>query len=84
MMNAGMLMGLESPSNRAERLARLVQIWDRVPSLEATVEKIDAVTTADVRAMAAQIAREAPAALALYGPVADAPSLEEIARRRAA
>jgi len=83
-MKAGMLMGLESPSNRAERLARLVQIWDRVPSLEATVEKIDAVTTADVRAMAAQIAREAPAALALYGPVADAPSLEEIARRRAA
>ena len=83
-MKAGMLMGLESPSNRAERLARLVQIWDRVPSLEATVEKIDAVTTADVRVMAAQIAREAPAALALYGPVADAPSLEEIARRRAA
>ena len=32
-MKAGMLMGLESPSNRVERLARLVQIWDRVPAL---------------------------------------------------
>ena len=83
-MKAGMLMGLESPSNRAERLARLVQIWDRVPSLEATVAKVDAVTTADVRAMAARMAHEAPAALALYGPVAAAPDLEEIARRRAA
>ena len=83
-MKAGMLMGLESPSNRAERLARLVQIWDRVPSLEATVAKVDAVTTADVRAMAARIAHDAPAALALYGPVAEAPALEEIARRRAA
>ncbi|WP_420005452.1 M16 family metallopeptidase [Arenibacterium sp. LLYu02] len=83
-MKAGMLMGLESPSNRAERLARLVQIWDRVPSLEATIEKIDAVTTADVRAMAERIAITAPAALALYGPVAGAPDLEEIARRRAA
>ncbi|OIQ27435.1 MAG: peptidase M16 [Alphaproteobacteria bacterium MedPE-SWcel] len=83
-MKAGMLMGLESPSNRAERLARLVQIWDEVPSLEATVAKIDAVTTADVRAMASRIGCEAPAALALYGPVAAAPGLEEIARRRAA
>jgi hypothetical protein len=32
-MKAGLLMGLESPSARAERLARLLAIWDRVPSL---------------------------------------------------
>ena len=44
-MKAGMLMGLESPSNRAERLARLVQIWDDVPPLEDTIARIDAVTT---------------------------------------
>jgi predicted Zn-dependent peptidase len=42
-MKAGLLMGLESPSNRAERLARLIQIWDRIPPLEETIEKIDAV-----------------------------------------
>ena len=48
-MKAGLLMGLESPSNRAERLARLVQIWDRVPPLEETIARIDAVTTGDVR-----------------------------------
>ncbi|MBO9451539.1 insulinase family protein [Tropicibacter sp. R16_0] len=83
-MKAGMLMGLESPSNRAERLARLVQIWDKVPSLEDTVARIDAVTTQDVRAFAEQMAVRAPAALAVYGPVDAAPSLQELQERRAA
>lgn len=83
-MKAGMLMGLESPSNRAERLARLVQVWGNVPSLEATVAKIDAVTTQDVRALAARIGRDAPMALAQYGPLDTAPSLETLKERRAA
>ncbi len=83
-MKAGMLMGLESPSNRAERLARLVQIWGRVPSLEDTVAKIDAVSTEDVQAFAERMAVQAPAALALYGPVSGAPSLAELQERRAA
>lgn len=83
-MKAGMLMGLESPSNRAERLARLVQIWDKVPSLEDTVARIDAVTCEDVRAFAEQIAGTAPAALALYGPIEAAPTLAQLQDRRAA
>ncbi|EEX08151.1 processing peptidase subunit beta [Ruegeria lacuscaerulensis ITI-1157] len=83
-MKAGILMGLESPSNRAERLARLVQIWGRVPPLEETVAKIDAVSTADVRAFAEKMAVQAPAALALYGPVGGAPTLEQLQERRAA
>jgi predicted Zn-dependent peptidase len=83
-MKAGMLMGLESPSNRAERLARLVQIWDRVPPLEETVARIDAVTTVKVRDFAEHIAAHAPAALALYGPVSEAPVLEVLQERRAA
>lgn len=83
-MKAGLLMGLESPSNRAERLARLVQIWDRVPPLEETVAMIDAVTTGDVREFAQQMAEAAPAALALYGPIESAPSLAVLQERRAA
>lgn len=83
-MKAGMLMGLESPSNRAERLARLVQIWNRVPDLAETVARIDAVTTDRVRAFAESMAAQAPAALALYGPVSDAPSLDALQERRAA
>jgi predicted Zn-dependent peptidase len=33
-MKAGLLMGLESPSARAERLARMLSIWGRVPDVE--------------------------------------------------
>ncbi len=83
-MKAGLLMGLESPSNRAERLARMVQIWDQVPPLSDTVARIDAVTTGDVREFAETMAATAPAALALYGPIAGAPTLAELQDRRAA
>lgn len=83
-MKAGMLMGLESPSSRAERLARMVSIWDRVPTLEETVEKIDAVTDADVRNFAEYTAVSAKAALALYGPVSSAPDLDRLQARRLA
>ncbi|MEM1075910.1 MAG: pitrilysin family protein [Pseudomonadota bacterium] len=83
-MKAGLLMGLESPSNRAERLARLVQIWDRVPPLAETVEMIDAVTTGDVRDFARGLAEAAPAALALYGPIDTAPTLAALEERRVA
>ncbi len=83
-MKAGLLMGLESPSNRAERLARLVQIWDRVPPLEETVALIDAVTTGDVKEFAETMAAASPAALALYGPIDAAPSLAALEERRVA
>ena len=83
-MKAGMLMGLESPSNRAERLARMIQIWDRVPDLDEVVQRIDAVTTGDVRDFAGHMATSARAAMALYGPVQKAPDLEKLQGRRAA
>ena len=83
-MKAGLLMGLESPSNRAERLARMLQIWGRIPPLEEVVERIDAVTLGDVRSLAEEIASRAPVAMALYGPVESAPTLEALQERRAA
>ncbi len=79
-MKAGLLMGLESPANRAERLARLVAIWDRVPPLAETVAMIDAVDTRKVRDFAAGLAN-ANAAMALYGPVQDAPTLADLKAR---
>ena len=82
-LKAGLLMGLESPSSRAERNARLLAIWGRVPSVAETVERIDAVSTADVRTYGAGLVG-ARSALALYGPVTDAPDLEAIRARLAA
>jgi len=83
-MKAGLLMGLESPSNRAERLARMLQIWGRVPDLSEVVGRIDAVTLEDVRRIAQTTVERAPSALALYGPVAAAPTLIGLNERRAA
>ncbi|RYG92937.1 insulinase family protein [Loktanella sp. IMCC34160] len=80
-MKAGMLMGLESPSNRAERLARMLQIWDRIPSLEETVDKIDAVTVDEVRRFGEDLVGRVGTALAVYGPAEAAPRLEEIRER---
>ena len=79
-IKAGMLMGLESPSARAERIARLLAIYGRVPDVDEAVAKIDAVTTTDVRRYAGEMT-ESGAALALYGPVERAPTLEDIRAR---
>ena len=83
-MKAGLLMGLESPSSRAERNARMIQIRGRVPDLSEVVERIDAVTLSDLRDMAARMAGAAPMAVAMYGPVAGAPDWDALTARRAA
>ncbi len=83
-MKAGLLMGLESPSSRAERQARMLQIWGKVPPLEDTVAKIDTVTTDDVLAFGEDMISKAKSAMALYGPVADAPTLDALEQRRVA
>jgi len=75
---------LESPSARAERMARAMTIWGHVPTLEETVAKLDAVTVAGVRDFAAGICHNTKAAMALYGPVNAAPSLDELTAKLSA
>jgi predicted Zn-dependent peptidase len=83
-LKAGLLMGLESPSNRAERMARSLAIWGRTFTLEETVAKIEAVDAPRARAAATAIAETAKPTLALYGPVETAPSADALAQRLAA
>ncbi len=78
-LRAGLLMGLESPSSRAERNARLLSIWGRIPDAAEAVIKIDAVDTGSLCRFAEGLTT-ARAALAIYGPVAAAPGIEEIRR----
>jgi hypothetical protein len=52
-----------------------------VPSLEETVEKVDAVDAAATRAAAERIVSAGALALALYGPVEAAPSAEALNAR---
>ena len=83
-LKAGLLMGLESPTGQAERMARSLAIWGRVADPAEVAERIDAVTVADVRAHAEALIRNARPALALYGPVKSAPSRARLAERLAA
>lgn len=82
-MKAGLLMGLESPSNRAERLVRSLSIWDRVPDLNETIAKIDAVDVAAVKAFGEKMVSDTGVAMALYGPECDAPDLDALKGRLA-
>ncbi|MFM2356554.1 MAG: hypothetical protein RLZZ528_2290 [Pseudomonadota bacterium] len=83
-LKAGLLMGLESPSSRAERLARSLAIWGRVPTVSEATAKIDAVTRGGVLEYGEALVGMADTALALYGPVADAPTLGRLRERLAA
>jgi len=80
---AGLLMGMESVSARAERLAAMLSVWGRVPPLEEIIAKVEAVGVREARA-AAQRLLSGPPALALYGPVEHAPPLDTLAARLAA
>ncbi|MEM9197784.1 MAG: pitrilysin family protein [Pseudomonadota bacterium] len=79
-MKAGLLMGLESPSARSERMARMLSIWDRMVPVEEVVDAIDAVTLPHLRDYAARVLNGVPA-VALYGPVESAPRHAELAER---
>ncbi len=82
-IKAGMLMGLESPSSRAERNARMIGIWGRVPDLSETVGKIDAVSLENVQNFLSHL-QQAKVSLALYGPVKEAPELAALQARLSA
>lgn len=80
-MKAGLLMGLESPSSRAERLSRMLAIWDRIPDLDESIARIDAVTADSVMAHGARLVSSGNTAMALYGPVDKTPPLAELTAR---
>lgn len=83
-MKAGLLMGLESPSSRCERLARMISVWGRVPALDETIARIDAVSLDGVRSIAGAAFAAPKAAMAIYGPVRKAPDLDALRARLAA
>ncbi len=62
----------------------MLSIWGRVPTIEEAIEKIDAVTVADVKRFAGEMAGQAGAAMALYGPAEHAPTLDALRERLAA
>ena len=84
-MKAGMLMGLESPSHRAERLARMLAIWRRVPSIEEVDRAHRCGGCRRGRPIRGRVGcPRRGVALTLYGPAERAPHLAALKERLAA
>lgn len=83
-MRAGMLMGLEAPSSRCERIARSLLSHGRIPPIAELMEKLTAVDAAGVAAFGGRLNTAATPTLTLYGPIAGAPSLDALSARLAA
>ncbi|MFQ5437603.1 MAG: M16 family metallopeptidase [Paracoccaceae bacterium] len=83
-IKAGLLMGLENPGARAERMARMVAIWGRVPHVDEVVANIDAVTVDKVATFASGLCGRTRASLVTYGPVEKTPPLDHLLERLSA
>jgi predicted Zn-dependent peptidase len=66
-LKAGLLMGLESSSARAEQMARQLLLFDRLIDAPEIVERIDGVTAEAVRELAAELVSGPPASVAVVG-----------------
>ena len=78
-LKASMLMALESSSSTVEVLARQMLIFNRVVSVKERVEKIERITSDDIRNVANEIFASTPS-YALMGDIAGHPSYDEIQR----
>jgi predicted Zn-dependent peptidase len=66
-IKAGMLMGLESSSARAEYMARQTLLFNRLIDTKEVVQKIDAVTPDAVRALAAKLLSHSKPSVTIVG-----------------
>jgi predicted Zn-dependent peptidase len=66
-LKAGLLMGLESSSARAEQMARQLLLFDRLMDTPELIERIDSVTAEAVRDLAAKLVSGSPPSVAVVG-----------------
>jgi predicted Zn-dependent peptidase len=83
-LKAGLLMGLESSSARAEQMARQLLLFDRLMGPAELIERIEAVTAEAVREMAAQIVTASLPSVAVVGAGRKGQSYARMAAERVA
>jgi predicted Zn-dependent peptidase len=66
-IKAGMLMGLESSSARAEYMARQLLLFNRLIDTKEIIERIEAVTAENVRALAARLVTASKPSVTVVG-----------------
>jgi predicted Zn-dependent peptidase len=82
-LKAGLLMGLESSSARAEQMARHLLLFDRLIDTTELVERIENVTADDVRVLAGKLVGGARASVAVVGAGPKAEAFAQMAERAA-
>jgi predicted Zn-dependent peptidase len=80
-LRAGLLMGLERPSTRAEQIAAQFFTYGRVLPVEELTSKLQAVDAACVRRFGARLMQTQHPAIAAVGPVGHLESYETFAAR---
>src|SRR5262249_28874555 len=83
-LKAGLLMGLESSSARAEQMARQLLLFDRLVGSPELIERIDSVTAEDVRDLAARLVSGSPPSVAVVGAGAKGQAFATTAAERVA
>lgn len=66
-LKTGLLMSLESSASRAEQMSRQLLAHDRLLTTEELIDRVESVTAADVRDVAARIRSNSPLSIALVG-----------------
>ena len=80
-LRASLLMALESPGARCERIAGHLLNFGRVLSTKEMTARVDAVDAAALRRFAAKLCERGSPAMASVGPVGRLESLDRFARR---
>jgi predicted Zn-dependent peptidase len=70
-VRGGLVLSMDDPGGRMSRLGRSELVHDEVMTVDALLEKVDAVSTGDVTRVAQRVFGGGGAALAYVGPVAD-------------
>ena len=76
-MKAGLLMGLESSSGRARRIAHTLLTFGKYITIDEVIEKIDQVTVENVCKFSKTLLRQ-PLSVAALGPISSLPSFDVI------
>ena len=79
-MRTGIVMSLESTAARAEQIARQITVFDRVMPIEELIEKVEALSCADIERAISRLLSSDPTVAAI-GPVSRLPSYDDIASR---
>jgi predicted Zn-dependent peptidase len=76
-IKASLLMGLESSSGRARRIAHTILTFGHYLSIEDVIQKIDRVTVDDIYSFAKTLLMQ-PLSLAALGPIGSLPSFDTV------